>query len=601
MRREFAILVVSDVTGYEATRACVRIDGDPVPGGVVNVWAAVPNTPTDNIPDAWDKWQGPKSYTVGDDGFVRVQIKKTLGSVDLRAKIVTVGNTEYFCGDGRGTWLLFNHKFTVSKSKRTFFDEGYRPEIPDAQAPATPAAAVRYTPKLLWRTDPERKVSAVGIDPRGRIVEIKYNDVSRQDAWLVIDGRVVADMKWETGGIFFTEDGRTWLTSEKGLADDGVGGRITNCCELVGDTLRELRFKTHYCGCGLSVAGQPHFLDAEKGGPPLVKDVNGRVVKTLAGQGIPYDAVEFPSGGYVTSICDGDSNGLSWSDGFHLKCDARGLTVRGRAVYAGIAGSVSKVNYDGTVTPTSLPKLGDSVDSMYTDPAGNTFISVSNPDALYVWRSSSVLEKIVSIPDASDGGSLFRSEVTGRGARVIWQRNSKKDGDRSETYDVIPVTGGVTAVPDTQGTDILSGATWLAHRSMGDLSKAKIVCTLKIASWTERVCRFITSRPLGDGDTWLCMFSFRDGRWIGGPIDGCDGDGDAVKAISNFTSADKGGPLTGRYGPGKDEAANRVYLRAKAGELVACCLVNPKTASRSEGQTAVHKNTTYGSVPAAVK
>lgn len=599
MRREFTVLLESDVTGYEAIKANIRLDGPLTLGSSVTVWARVPPVAPPAVLPAvlqrYGDWQGPKTYVVGLDGFVRVKIKRGLGSADLRVKVVVVGNSEYLCGDGKGTWLLSRHKFTISKSKRTLLDAGQGD--PEPAKPVQPASST-YTTKLLWRTDPDRKVSATSVDPDGRIVEIKYHDVSRQDSWLVIDGKQVAHMKWETGGIFFTPDGRTWLTSEKGLSDDGPGGDITNCCELVGNSLRELRFKTHYCGCGLSLGGKPHFLDAEKGGPPLVKTENGTVVLTLKGQGIPYDAVALPGGGgdFVTSLCDGGSNGLSWSNGKHLKCDARGLTVRAGKVYAGVSGSVVQVHDSGSISDTSISqRLGDSVDSMYTDAAGNTFISVSNPDALYVWRADGLLARIASIPDASDGGSLFRSEVTGRGDKVVWQRNSKKDGDRSETYLVVPSYS--EGPPETTtDRDVLDGATWLAHRSMGDLSKAKIVCTLKIASWSERVCRFITSRPLGEGDTWLCMFSFRDGRWIGGPIDGCDGDGDATKAISNFTSADKGGPLPGRYGPGKDEKANRLYLRAKAGEVVACCLINPKTASRSQGQVAVHKNATYGRV-----
>ena len=594
MRREFTVLLESDVPGFEAVRACIRLDGSLAPGTDVTVSARVADAPA-GMPPAYRDWQGPKTYAVEPDGFVRVKVKRIWGSIELRAKVVVVGNVEYLCGDGKGTWLFRNHKFIVSKSKRTLYDAS--PAFPSDPTPPKPVPST-YVAKLLWRTDPDRKVSAVAVDPDGRIIEIKYHDVSRQDSWLVIDGRQVASMKWETGGIFFTPDGRTWLTSEKGLSDDGPGGAITNCCELIGDRLRELRFKTHYCGCGIALKGRPYFLDAEKGGPPLVKDETGRVVKTLAGQGIPYDAVAFPSGEFVTSLCDGGSNGLSWSTGEHLKCDARGLTLRNGKVFAGIGGEVALVQEGGSIVPMSFaPKLGDSVDSMYTDGNGDTFISVSNPDSLYVWRASGMLEKIISISDASDGGSLFRSEVTGRAGKVVWQRNSKKDGDRSETY---LIAAGVTDIPapttPQPSRDLLENATWLAHRSMGDLSKAKIVCTLKIASFTERVCRFITSRPLGEGETWLCMFSFRDGRWIGGPIDGCDGDGDATKAISNFTSADKGGPLPGRYGPGKDEAANRRYLRAKAGELVAVCLINPKTMSRSEGQATVHKNTTYGSV-----
>ena len=592
MYREFTILLQSDVPGYEAVRAAVQIEGTLVPGSKATVWAKVASSTPPALLQPYGDWQGPRTFVVGADGFVRLKISRGWGGFELRAKVITVGNTEYLCGDGKGTWLLSSHKFTIAKSKRTSYDPS--PSFPSEPESAKPTPS-SYTTKLLWRTDPDRKVSAVGVDLDGRIIEIKYHDVSRQDSWLVIDGKQIEHMKWETGGIFFTPDGRTWLTSEKGLSDDGPGGDITNCCELVGNKLRELRFKTHYCGCGLAIKGAPHFLDAEKGGPPLVKTENGTVILTLKGQGIPYDAVSFPSGGFVTSLCDGGSNGLSWSNGKHLKCDARGLTVRAGKVYAGVSGAVVLVNEDGSTAPTPIQRLGDSVDSMYTDAAGNTFISVSNPDALYVWKPDGLLSKIVSIPDASDGGSLFRSEVTGRGDKIVWQRNSKKDGDRSETYLIVPAnTAGLPETPTAR--DVLDGATWLAHKSMGDLSKAKIVCTLKIASWSERVCRFITSRPLGEGDTWLCMFSFRDGRWIGGPIDGCDGDGDATKAISNFTSADKGGPLPGRYGPGKDEKANRLYLRAKAGELVACCLINPKTMSRSQGQVVVHKNATYGRV-----
>lgn len=123
MRREFAIQLESSVPGFQILRGNVRIDGDVKPGGTVVVTARVPNDATDFIPDKLGEWQNPKTYQVGADGFVRVEVKKSWGNLKVRAKVLTHNGTEYFVGDGSGTLLGMKHTLKITKSKRTLFED----------------------------------------------------------------------------------------------------------------------------------------------------------------------------------------------------------------------------------------------------------------------------------------------------------------------------------------------------------------------------------------------------------------------------------------------------------------------------------------------
>lgn len=451
--------------------------------------------------------------------------------------------------------------------------------------------------KLVSKQGSERKGSGLDIDPSGRVIELIYDNKSRKDTWIFIDGVKKITTDAETGNVFFTPDGRTWISFEKGKS-----GR---CSELVGNKLRDLGFNVHYCGCGLSFNGKPYFMDcAGSGASPEMKDEKGKVFLKFKGNGIPYDAVVSPVDGTpVISLADGGGNGIAWGTGEYIKCDARALIVFKGRLLAGIGGYVKDVTSKSIkdFSPIGI-KLGDSIDSMCIDSSGSLWLSSSSPDALYRLSSSGLLEKVDSYEDDKDGGALFRTRVASKKGRVLWGRNNKKDSNKWELREVMFEAGsgsgsGTTPTPPTGSKDILENAVWLApnNSKFKSIESWPIVTKLEVKDLGPRTGRFIVDKPHLTGECWVCFFVYRDGRWIGGGIDGIKGSGQ-VKSCNNATSSNKGGPLPGRYGPTKNESENRKYLRARKGEKVVFCLISETSKTRTSGFEIVWQNSTYGSV-----
>lgn len=300
-----------------------------------------------------------------------------------------------------------------------------QPDDPPKPPATTPKA---YAIRKLWTTAKEVKGSGLFIDKLGRVLDAVYDNKSRKDTWIRADGRDLKHIDGETANFFETPDGRTWVTVEKG--SDGQQYELRN------STLRGLGWQAHYCGCGLSIKGVPHWCDCAKGAAPYIRDERGRVVANLAGQGIPYDAVEAPSGAVVVTICDGQANGIAWASGQFIKCDARALVLRAGRLLAGVSGLVQVVTPTG-LSPAYSGRLGASIDSMATDQTGATWISTSSPDCLWRWDAGGAMVKVAEFADDSDGGALFRSRVSARAGRVVWGRNDKRGGNRWVVFDVV--------------------------------------------------------------------------------------------------------------------------------------------------------------------
>lgn len=307
-----------------------------------------------------------------------------------------------------------------------------KPQQPGRQVPPVVSSPpVKYKIVERWRTNKETKGSGLFIRNTGTVLDAVYDNKSRKDTWLREDGVQFKHINGETANFFDTADGRTWVTVEKGT--DGEQH------ELIGRTLRGLGWQAHYCGCGCEYGGAPHWLDCAKGGTPTLRDIRGRVILNLPGQGIPYYCL-VRGGAVYASICDGQQNGIAIvtaTEREFVKCDARGLTVRGGRVIAGVAGTLQVVA-NGALTPAfANGRLGNSIDSMATDGDGATWISTSAPDCLWRWDASGDMVKIAEFADDSDGGALFRSRVSARAGRVVWGRNDKRGGNRWVVFDVV--------------------------------------------------------------------------------------------------------------------------------------------------------------------
>lgn len=276
------------------------------------------------------------------------------------------------------------------------------------------------TTKHLWSGVKGWKGSGLGIDHTGRIVEVIYNNATRKNVEVWVEGKKIAALNAETGNVFFDE-ARVFLSMEKGTPSELTDGGIV-----------PFGFGTTYSGCGIIIDGLPHWLDEDAGGPPLLKNISGDVVATFPGRGIPYAAAVAPDGDIAVAVCDGAEPGLAFRSKGFIPCDVRGLCASGGRLYAGIAGRLAHVTDGNLVYLTD--KLADSIDSICEDGEGGLFLATSAPDQLIHWvgGSSKILD---SFDDDPDGGALFRSRVAHRNGRTVWGRNDNRAGNVWSVYE----------------------------------------------------------------------------------------------------------------------------------------------------------------------
>jgi hypothetical protein len=434
----------------------------------------------------------------------------------------------------------------------------------DLPEPIPPTAPNSFSTKLLWTSPKNIKGSGLAVDKSGRILEVRYDNVSRRDSWVYANGSKIATMKAETGNIFFTNDNRTWISTEAGQKSSSG---IKNPCELIGNSMRPLAVDVHFCGCGIAIGKTPYFLDIPNNGDdiPKAKDEDGKVFAKFKGKGIPYSAVIDPENNelIVTVLQDGANGGISWSNfKDFIPCTAHGIVVRKNKILVGTGGYLKLIEDKKLVDFAPVTsKLADSIDSMDIDSYGNTWISTSSPDALYVLTPQDRLIKVDSKEDGNDGGSLFRTRVATNGIKTVWGRNNKNNGNSWEVREVIYKTQEPTQPPATSKEPIdVSKVKWLGRgaENFPVVSKA----TGKI----DDLVRMTLEKAIGKS-CWLGIIILRDGVYYGGAVDGVGDNPTSInKSKGNITGGDKNGPLIARFGPKSDEASSRAYLRLKKGE-----------------------------------
>lgn len=579
MRRHYKVLVRSTIAPALSVTAYARVDGDPVPGATVQVSASVPNTPTDQVPDSWNRLSSPRTATVNTAWELVYSGANNSGSVSGSIRVSP--DFASLSGSGSVRFRVWGMTFASPVSiAGVLFRTEELPGTPSVPVePGTPGdVPAKFGTSLLWpAADRRRKGSGIGVMRDGTIIDFLYDDESRHDTWVRVNGKAIDHVDAETGNVFFTPDERVWVTFEK-----GIRGRPS---ELIGKSrLRDLGFDVHYCGCGLSLGGEPFFFDCAKGQSPVVKNVAGTVVAQLPGQGIPYDAEVDPldsRAAYVT-IQDGAKNGVAHTKSkMFVPGDARAIVAYRGQVLVGVSGYVKALT--GSAFSAWSPvshRLGDSVDAMCVDGRGILWISTSGPDALFALLPSGALVKVDSFEDDPDGGALFRTDVEAGGPdgnTVVWGRNNKRAGSRWEMRKVVPLTSGAGGAPVPADADILAGATWLGKPDAGKYPVVASGTMKRVGSTTH----FRLSRAF-EGRCVACVFVRRGGVLIGGAYDGCDsGETLVVKSRGNIIGGTKGGPLPARYGPTDDESYNRAYLKLRPGEEYWQCIVDEENKKRT--------------------
>jgi hypothetical protein len=555
-RREWAVAIKSPLAGLTVP-LILRLDGDPAPGAVVTMQARALAT-GGWIPAKWATWSKPRPVTLSGQMDYPLTFSNQVGSVEATVRL----SPDFKTIGGEGTAKVIGVPFALTIQG-----------LQTAEMDITPTTTITYVLARVTVQGPEVKCASMVIRPDGTILQILYRNSPRGLSWLYRDGRKIADIEAETAHLCLTGDGRVWLAAEHGQA-----------AEIVGNQVRPLGFETDFCGLALEIEGEPMWFDNPTGSDSIyVTNRFGKKVNSYRVKGIPYDGAAFPDGRFCISVADGANKGLVWSNGQYIACNARGVGLRGSEVLAGVDGRLMRVGPTGLIPTLVGQRLGDSIDSIATDDQGNTWLSVSSPDALVCWRADGELQMIKEIPDASDGGALFRGRVAVRGEIVAWARNTRP-GNGTELWRA-SASGEPVQPPSV---DEPSPIEWWS--ALDGIEAWPAVGTLAVSDLGSSTGRFIPS-PALSGTCWLCWFVKRDGRWVGGEIDGINSTGQ-VKTISNAVSKDKGGPLPGRYGP-NDEATDRKYLRATKGEQVAFCLASSTTKTRTALTLATWQDSTW--------
>lgn len=563
MYREYTFKLAAVRFPTVSMAGVLRITGDIMVGKTVQVQARALKTGS-FVPDKWTKLSSPHPVVVGESFNVDYALDhggwKVSGSVR-----VAPPDFKTVQGKGSVSWGVLSSDVNLT---------GLLTAVGESTPPATPVADKKFTLKQLWQTGDETKGSGLGFSHDGRVVDIVYsNTMPRSDTFVRVAGKQIAHIGAETANVF-TTPGHTWISTECGTTGEPA--------ELVANELRGLGFKCHYSGCGANVGGKPLFFDMAKVDsnpivsgnmrqtPPTAKDESGKIVCRFPGAGIPYDALVWPGGEYAVSLCDGKANGIAFSSGAFIPCDARALLYHNGWAFAGINGKLMIFSLEGKIIRTVSELLNKSIDSMCASEDGSIWISTSGTkDILYRYNPvSEVFSEVASFADDDDGGALFRTRVAAKGSRVLWGRNNKRAGNRWVLYDVVEAGTYIPVPPSTtpsETVDALSSAKWLGSNNATGYAIAhqlKVVCN---SSGTT----FLID-PGMSGDCFAGVAILRDGVLYAGGYDGFGGGSKpgtrGAKSLNNLTGNGKGGPYIAKSGPRLTEAASRAYLQLRKGE-----------------------------------
>lgn len=456
--------------------------------------------------------------------------------------------------------------------------------------PPAPPVSERWLVKEIWKRSLPWKFMFIKAVPRGILLS-SYDRKSRKNSELheYIGGKVGSAI---------------YRGGEETLGDDGLGATDYNqktfMCAEVGKNVMIYDHATGRVSRGASLPkaskfnvfncmwqGRPVAGAASAGSPSFVFDMlTGDPIFTSPLKGLIAGMCEDMDGILWLAVSDGEQ-GVASSSGHRL----RGVKPASVAFFGGnlVAGSM----IDGklySVTPkntneASYDILADlkcsKINRLVVD-GNRLLIAGSNPDTFAIMALDGRVTQIARFDDQkpSVSGEQFDADINaGPNGSVLMARSND-----SGCFAYIATQDGGGPVTPNDPPPPAREMKWLSIRPNG--INYPITSKLK-ASISKSGVSMEFDPPL-KGDVWMVIEIDRPEATYVGDIDGLSDHADKKrKSLNNITGDGKGGPLIARYGPGKDEAKNRAYLRLQDNEPFRVWGVAQKTKTRSEAVTLI--------------
>lgn len=325
-------------------------------------------------------------------------------------------------------------------------DPSSLPDIPLPDFPASPDTAASNAPvdeiastwdvKSIWRAPTGWKIRSLRVLPSGRIAWSAYDNKSRRDSKIYIDGKEIQHLKGHETAVFAQELDTMGLLHLCSEADDVAWWLNTKTEKLEKGTVKLPGF---WGGAVRINDGKATHFRTKRDAENIEYDpISGEAIRSTGVRGLCLGVQTDPSSKRTFMAAnDGGNNGLhdiSYGGAFQgYKGAAHYLHVHAGRLYGAVGGDIVDISSGWPIVLVSLPGVKEIHQlATYTD---RLVAFTSCPDG--VWLIDPVSRQFHPIRDTGDmsnEGGLFDAGGDVRGSEIIWFRS---DAGNTGTIEIL--------------------------------------------------------------------------------------------------------------------------------------------------------------------
>lgn len=448
IRKTYSVALSLDSDPRVRLAGFIRIEADEVnfalpKSGALSISGKLPNGPRDLIPDDWSEWSRSLSVPGAEDGTITIGIEGK--SIAVTAFIVPDASWSILTGYGIVYAQLGGRTISSRVNIRGSLQASENISQPPSPAPAPTPRAFRLEKIAEGKAD--WKCSGLGILPDGKWLLGEYNNISRHDIAVRVEGQ--SKLAWSDGSSE-TIDSPTFNEDDVQRMNQGLAcgvssvenGRPVSWVKSNGDWKGvpfpfELRFSAQSL---FGMAGEPIFFDSEREQHPTIRDARGEVIhRFAAGKGIPFMAANV-GGAYAITLCDHAQRGITLSNGLYFPTaqEPRVIIPFGSRILVGAGPQLYTLTRDGLVEFETDGIFAPSIDDAVPGENGSIWL-VTSGDGIFLMNPDGSIGWSATLPDNHQKTGLFGSRVAHRDGRTLFVRNNQNRQNRWELFEVLPV------------------------------------------------------------------------------------------------------------------------------------------------------------------